>query len=103
MNALLVGPTLCSPPPCGVDAGGARAKAQVERFIPLRCLDAAIIPSQRRAWEKRSLTTTDGSDVRGLGCGGAGQGPVRLHDLVSHRAPPLLRRPSILLRAARTF
>src|ERR1700689_5533348 len=44
--------------------------------------------------------TTDGGDVRGLGCRGVGPGAVRIHDVVPHRVSRLLDRTCQLSRGA---
>jgi DNA sulfur modification protein DndB len=41
---------------------------------------------------KRSLTTRDGADVRGLERRGVGPGAVRVHDVVSHRISVILSK-----------
>ena len=50
--------------------------------------------------KRHDPTLTDGADVRGLGCRGAGAGAVRLHDVVSHRVSRLLDRACQLPRGA---
>src|SRR4051794_6308744 len=81
--------------PCPCRRVGARRDAAVHS--PGRCSDIIATTSVIN----RSVTTTDGADVRWLGCRGVGPGAVRLHDVVSHRVSRLLDRACKLSRGAR--
>ena len=60
----------------------------------------------RRSFPRRDviahgLVTTDGPDVRWLGCRSPGARPICLHDVVSHRVPGVFDRAGELSRGAR--